>query len=68
MERKKRPRKPLRETNQGAKDKNNTARKRKRQGTSGYGEHKLAYQKYPPKTAILSHVPSRSVCPWDMKK
>ena len=33
-----------------------------------YGEHNLAYQEYPPKTAILSHAPSRSVCPWDMKK
>ena len=33
-----------------------------------YGEHNLAYQEYPPKTAILPHVPSRSVCPWDMKK
>ena len=33
-----------------------------------YGEHNLAYQEYPPKTAILSHVPSRSVCPWDYEK
>ena len=33
-----------------------------------YGEHNLAYQEYPPKTAILTHVPSRSVCPWDVKK
>ena len=33
-----------------------------------YGEHNLAYQEYPPKTAILAHVPSRSVCPWDVKK
>ena len=33
-----------------------------------YGEHNQAYQEYPPKTAILAHVPSRSVCPWDMKK
>ena len=32
-----------------------------------YGEHNLAYQEYPPKTAILAHVPSRSVCPWDIK-
>ena len=28
-----------------------------------YGEHNLEYQEYPPKTAILAHVPSRSVCP-----
>ena len=33
-----------------------------------YGEHNLACQEYPPKTAILAHVPSRSVCPWDIKK
>ena len=33
-----------------------------------YGEHNLAYQEYPPKTVILAHVPSRSVCPWDIKK